>query len=718
MELSNRPIIIEESDPLYQRFMIDNPENQTLYMHQYIKVNEIPYETQTIILINTKLIPTGESHKHVQPKKDAVLVITGTGDLRIDTVYCEGIKELTERFYIRGIFFQDLEITPKALLFCLETLKNELTSLEFNNCPLDKQHLAILNHKLPEITSLKNLALNYIEPDMENPFPHEELNEIPSFNTNFTFLEHIQNLASLSLTGISLSEKDITSFQKEKKTLSTLILNELRISKQAFEKIIENIALSFPNLKVLSLAKNNFNPIFFLELEDKFLPNTIQIIDLSDTNITDKHVQHIFLKNKHLDMKSIRGLYLRNNLIKSLPLTDKNPLNKILSEKAIEALDLSQNALDKKNIDSVLSNAPLETQIDIGLQRSDPKLSEKAAARPNLRALNILDEKGQANKGMLLTVLNKNTEDVANSAVTKSIPEEEKTQAARAIIKSLTFARRFLDTHYQRGNIFFLDYDNLFPNCDLREIDNALKDAEPAESTPLINTYSSQFIDLARSNENYGLNWAAKTFKEQKKLFQKLMTSLGYPPRIRINKEDHSEEHIFRVLLEDNTVSSDVKAATFSVVWHEELEMINVRFILSDDWFLPKDQRVNRVAANNTDLLVCICNFLNNSLKEMVFELNAEGWDSNNLDSDEIYFIDVSFRMDFFMAGPTNIMKVLLPLIDQGFIVLKILQKLDLFDRDEIPDNVDLFARELKKVIKGEIKKFRESKSYDDFMKN
>ncbi len=162
-----------------------------------------------------------------------------------------------------------------------------------------------------------------------------------------------------------------------------------------------------------------------------------------------------------------------------------------------------------------------------------------------------------------------------------------------------------------------------------------------------------------------------------------------------VDRKDHIED-TFVVYLENwEYLSWDYRVAKFSILWYYSLNLIHVKFNLSDDWFLERTKRVNKYALKNMDFLVSFLSEWNVRPLDFYAELQV-------LKEEES---EVNFKYQIMKSKEFNLAKELIGAIDKGFIIIKTLQKENIFDMEDSSTAVKT-AKEMKKGVKNHLKKY------------
>ena len=148
-------------------------------------------------------------------------------------------------------------------------------------------------------------------------------------------------------------------------------------------------------------------------------------------------------------------------------------------------------------------------------------------------------------------------------------------------------------------------------------------------------------------------------------------------------------------------ITWDYTLATFSIFWYDSLGLVSVKFNLSDDWFLDKNERTNHYAAHNLDYLVDFCSSWNCHANDFVFELDIP------TDGEA----EIKFKATIMKNGDLNLARALLIHIDKGFLTLKKLQKKIVFNQEDSSRKI-VKAKELRKEVKLSTKKYEKSAGF------
>ena len=131
------------------------------------------------------------------------------------------------------------------------------------------------------------------------------------------------------------------------------------------------------------------------------------------------------------------------------------------------------------------------------------------------------------------------------------------------------------------------------------------------------------------------------------------------------------------ILKKIDSKTSDLALVEITLVYSIEENLVNLVFNLSNDFFLQKRDRSERIAIENIDHLVMIFSYFNFKTKSFNFFIDKD-YDEYNKDSqnDEAQ-AELKFKADILYLPKMNIVKSILHLIDVGMMIKKV------FENDE-----------------------------------
>jgi len=158
-----------------------------------------------------------------------------------------------------------------------------------------------------------------------------------------------------------------------------------------------------------------------------------------------------------------------------------------------------------------------------------------------------------------------------------------------------------------------------------------------------------------------------------------------------------SKEVSFVMLHSHNHRVSDYRPVQFSLKLEEDT-FISVRFLLSSDWYLPKQDRIYRLSIDNQDLATQILSYFNFHSNSFNFYYEKEN------DTPEILY-----KCAFVYMNGMDLLKEVARLIDTGFIINRVFFEEGLLDyKDEDAENSERFCVKIWKRVKAEIKEYHE----------
>ena len=200
--------------------------------------------------------------------------------------------------------------------------------------------------------------------------------------------------------------------------------------------------------------------------------------------------------------------------------------------------------------------------------------------------------------------------------------------------------------------------------------------------------------------------WETLSMQTQRENLKILLDRLGF--RCKERKKSDCIINDFLALVEDSEyIAWDYRLATFSLEWYDGLGLVVVKFNLSDDWFLKGSERTSKYTLKNMDFLINTLSEWNIKPLDFVFELEV-------LNDGET---EVKFKHQIMVYGKVNLAKSILIALDKGFIILKALQKENLFDRDDFSQtNKD--AKQIRKEFKSQLKQYSNSPAVLNLLKH
>jgi len=156
-----------------------------------------------------------------------------------------------------------------------------------------------------------------------------------------------------------------------------------------------------------------------------------------------------------------------------------------------------------------------------------------------------------------------------------------------------------------------------------------------------------------------------------------------------------SKEVVFVMLDSHEHRVSNYRLVQFSIKIEEDI-FISVRFLLSSDWYLPKEQRMYRLSIDNQDLATLILSYFNFHSNNFNFYYEKIG------DTPEILY-----KCPFMYLNGMDLTKEIARLIDTGIIINRVFFEEGLLDyNDENSENSNAFCKKIWKRVKKEVQEY------------
>jgi len=170
--------------------------------------------------------------------------------------------------------------------------------------------------------------------------------------------------------------------------------------------------------------------------------------------------------------------------------------------------------------------------------------------------------------------------------------------------------------------------------------------------------------------------------------------------------------------VESNSATHDLEISEVLFEYSLKEEILNICFNLSNDFFLPKRERYERIAIENIDSLVMILSFFNNKSRSYNFYLEKEKIQSEvkiqrgaqAQEEEEEEQAEAKFRAAVPFIQGMNLARSVIPLLDEGMMIKNVLRLEDIWDRDF--QNPLAFGKEIWKKVKEENEKLRSTELY------
>jgi len=142
-------------------------------------------------------------------------------------------------------------------------------------------------------------------------------------------------------------------------------------------------------------------------------------------------------------------------------------------------------------------------------------------------------------------------------------------------------------------------------------------------------------------------------------------------------------------------------------------EILNICFNLSNDFFLPKNERYDRLTIENVDSFVMILTYFNDKTKSFNFYIEKESALSQPEEENQA---EIMFKASILYYPGMNITRSVVPLIDEGMMIKNVFNQEDVWDRD-FQDPL-AFSKETWRQIKEKRAELRSSDLYLELMES
>jgi len=669
-----------------------------LNVHGIEDTEEQPCKTIYLVL------PIFDKPKYEIRKSDQkiTVVVVGDGDYQLNSNFIDFLKSLSESGRkVDTLILNDLNIEPEGLKEALEFLKEDLISLKLTRVSFDQAHIEVLNGMK---MNLKYLSLAHVLPDDKNIF--DEKNSGKNTNIDLDLTNLGPGIKYLDLKGISLNstiQKGIENLD----ALEHLFLEDLVGNKSQNLEFIKSILANlyrFPHLNTLSFAGNNLSTINFVELQQNsqkpIFPPTLQKLNLNSTNMNNDRIQGLtqLLKSSQAKLNALSLSKCRaysdtikgvEEYIKSMQNPDFQYQRPVRTLKVQENKDiLGDLTADDSNPEKKIATITTEEQeIKAQMLRGLIKFMKNLT--------DFIDEsRKQENPTGLAQIAKLNTANQYLPIILKDA----------AGIKSFLNSCKYNIVQFSRDLKSLIPKNNFklalkYPKTDLdKTVEVGGEDSIGEYQIPFI-----QQIDLERISDK---QFAYESMQVQRDKFLSLMAESGYKST-EIELSDGIED-VFKVILDDSKyIGWDFRMAFFSVIWRFQYHTVSVKFNLSDDCFMKREDRTNVYKVSNQDYLIDILSTLNLKPLDFVGELEvlADGE------------TEVNIRCSIMKYGPLNLAKLLLVAIDKGFVFLRVLQEKNIFDHED-SSAVEEDARQIRKAVKAELKAYAESEEFLQYIRS